>query len=125
MGQPAEKKRWKLWHFAVVVLLAALIFGTIRALSGQPDGPIDGLYSLVVATLAGLAPLALIRVGRKVAGRATSGMKGWGVRRGGVIGFMAWLVAGGVEVVYYLAAIVIGPIATIALLLWLAGLAGR
>ena len=48
-----------------------------------------------------------------------------GVRRGGVVGFLAWLVGIGAEVFYYVAAIVVGPIATIALLLWLARLAGR
>ncbi len=123
-GRPAGRPRWKLWHFTVIVLAAALVFATIRALSGEPNGPIDGLYSLVVLAIAGLAPLGLIMGGRKVAGWATSGLKDWGVRRGGMFGFTAWLVGISVEVGYYLASIVVGPVAAIAVFLWLARLVG-
>jgi hypothetical protein len=119
------KGRWKLWHFAVVVFLSALIFGTIRALARGADGAIDGVYFLVVIALTGLAPLALIRGGRKLAGPTTSALKDWGVRHGGAIGFLAWLVAILTEVGYYVASIVIGPVATIFLLIWLARQVGR
>jgi hypothetical protein len=43
---------------------------------------------------------------------------------GGVVGFGVWLLGIGLEVGLFLASIVIGPVATIALMLWLARLVG-
>ena len=114
--RPARKRRWKLWHFAVLVLLAALVFGTIRALARRgPDSPLEAiLVSLVMASACGGAAYAIIRIGRKVAGRATSGLKEWGIQRDGLVGFLAYLIAFVLEVSFFLVAIVLGPVLVIA-----------
>ncbi len=125
-ARPAERKRWRLWHFAVIVLAAALVLGAIRAIARGPGGPaVNSLVALVMAAACGGASYGIVQAGRKVAGRATTGLKQWGIHRDGVIGFLAYLVGLGLEVGFVLAAIVIGPIATIALLFWLARLAGH
>jgi hypothetical protein len=125
--RPPRKRRLKLWHFAVVVLLAALIFGTIRALSQRgPDGPAEAiLVSMVIASACGGAAYAIIRLGRKVAGRATSGLKEWGIRRDGLVGFLAYLIAFMLEVGFFLVAIVLGPVLVITLIALLTGMTGR
>jgi hypothetical protein len=121
----AGQKRLKLWHFAVVVVIAALIFATIRAIRQGPRGPAELIQvSLVVASACGLASLALFRVGRKMSGRATAGLKQWGFRQDDFLGFVAFLVAVGLEVCFTLAALVIGPVVAIVFFAWLAGLIG-
>jgi hypothetical protein len=123
---PAARKRWRLWHFAVVVLLAAPVFATVRAINQGPKGPTELIMvALVMATACGGASLVIVRAGRKVAGRATSRLKEWGIHRNGLVGLFVYLIGLGLEVGFALAAIVIGPVVTIALIAWLAGLIGR
>lgn len=120
-------RKLRIWHFAVVVLATALVFGTIRIMAhGGPDGLAEtGMVALVIASACGGVPYAIVWIGRKVAGRPISGLKEWGVRRGGLFGFLAWVVGIGVEFVFIQAAILIGPVAVIVLIVWLVRLAGR
>ena len=41
-------------------------------------------------------------------------MIGWGLRRGGVVGFCVWVVGTGIKVGFVLTAVVVGPVATVA-----------
>ena len=124
-AEPTATGRWKLWHLVVLVLLSAPVFGAVRALATGVNGAMDGIYAPVVLGFAGLAPLAMIRGGRKYLGPATSALKSWGVRHGGLIGFLTWLITLAAEVVYYAGSIVVGPVAAIMILVWLARVAGR
>ena len=121
-AKEAAPPRRKLWHLVVAVLAAALLFATIRALA---TGGAGGLYTLVIIALAGLTPLTLIRLGRAVGRRTTGVAKRWGLERGGVLGFLAWVISLAVESVYYLSALLVSPVAVIFLLLWVARLVGR
>jgi hypothetical protein len=105
---------------AVAVLVSALAFGTLRSIVREPDD----LAVLVLISISVGVSFALIRACRKLAGWVTTGLKDRGVRMGGVVGFGVWLLGIGLEVGLFLASIVIGPIATIFLMLWLARLAG-
>ena len=117
------RRRLRLWHLSVAVLVAALAFGAIRSLVRESSRPVAAVF---MASAAVGVSFALIRLGRAVAGRAMAALKGWGVRRGGVVGFGAWVAGIGVEAGFVLASIVIGPVATVALLAWLlARLDGR
>ncbi len=124
-AEPTGTSRWKLWHLVVLVLLAAPLFGAVRAMATGVNGALDGIYAPVILGFAGLAPLLLIRGGRKYLAPSTTALKSWGVRQGGVIGFVTWLAMLGAEVAYYVGSIVVGPVAAIMLLVWLARLAGR
>jgi hypothetical protein len=117
--------QWRLWHLAVLVLLAAPVLGAVRAMATAGDRAIDGVSAAVVLGFAGLAPLALIQAGRWLLGPATSALKDWGVRIGGVVGFLVWVATIGLEVTFYVGSIVVAPVAVIFLLIWLARLAGR
>ena len=126
-GPLDERRRtFHLWHLALAVLVASLIFGAIRALAREPSGPvIGGVAAIVLASVVGVGlSFGLIRAGRALAGRATADLKVRGVRMGGVIGFGVWFVGIVVEVGFVLASIVIGPVAAIALALWITRLAG-
>ena len=123
-GPPDERRRtFHLWHLALAVLVASLIFGAIRALAREPSGPV--IIAMVLASVVGVGlSFGLIRAGRALAGRATADLKVRGVRMGGVIGFGVWFVGIVVEVGFVLASLVIGPVAAIALALWITRLAG-
>jgi hypothetical protein len=102
---------------AAAVLVSALFFGAIRALVSRSDGPVvGGLAILILASVAVAISSTLILAGRKLAGWATARLKDWGVRIGGVFGFLAWLLGLGVEVAFVLASILVGPIAAVSLL---------
>ena len=124
-AKEAAPPRRKLWHLVVAVLAAALLFATIRALATDEAGGAGGLYTLVIIALAGLTPLTLIRLGRAVGRRTIGVAKRWGLERGGVLGFLAWVISLAVESVYYLSALLVSPVAVIFLLLWVARLVGR
>jgi hypothetical protein len=124
-AREAAPPRRKLWHLVVAVLAAAVLFATIRALATDEVGAAGGPYTLVVIALAGLTPLTLVRLGRALGRRTTGVAKRWALERGGVVGFLAWVVALAVESVCYLSALLVSPVAVIFLLLWVARLVGR
>jgi hypothetical protein len=119
-----RRRTLRLWHLALAVLMASLVFGAIRVFTRGPDGPVTGaLAALVLASVAAGISFALIKAGRALAGWATAGLRDRGVHIGGVIGFGIWLAGLLLEVGYILVSIAVGPIATIALILWLSWLA--
>lgn len=114
------RRRLRLWHLSVAVLVSALALGAIRALGREPNG----LASLALILISSGISLGLIRAFRALAGRAIGRLKGWGLRMGGVLGFGVWSAGVAMDVGFLLASILIGPIATIIVALWLSRLAG-
>jgi hypothetical protein len=104
-----RSKHGKLWHLAVVVLVVALMLGSLVALKKESMGSGIG-GSLFVSGVIGV--FAIICFGSAQLGtRLTRGpldrLKRWGVCRGGVAGFIAWLLSSFAD-----AAILVGAIAT-------------
>jgi hypothetical protein len=128
-GHPAggpPKRRWKLWHLAMAVLVSALVFGAIRAIARESNGAtVGGMTAAVLILASGASSLAFVHLGRKLQDRATGGLTRWAVRRGGVVGFCAWAVGIGLNVGITLGAIVLGPVATTVFLFWVLIRLGR
>jgi hypothetical protein len=120
MGHPltgAPWRHWKLWHLVVAVFVAALIFAGLRGLVHQPNGvAIGALSALVLSSVSVAISFVLILVGKKIGGGVIDGLIGWAVRRGGVVGFCVWLLGMGLKVGFLMFAIVVGPVATVALI---------
>lgn len=87
--------RWKLWHLSALVLGSALILAAIRdEASRLLIAPIVLVFTPVFL-IVGLALLGrLVRLGVGLGRTITHPLWSWSIRRGGVLGFVAWLVAG-------------------------------
>jgi len=115
-----RRREWKLWHLAALVLASALLFGLLRALADSPQGRILGV--LLGAMLASFGVIAARARGRRRRRddarnlRPPSDLKGWGVRHGGPIGFLAWLLGIGLDL-----ALVVVAVTLVALTIFLLG----
>jgi hypothetical protein len=112
-----ERRTFRLWHLVVAVFVAALIFAGLRGLVHQPNGAaIGALSALVLSSVSVAISFGFIHIGKKLGGGGTGDLMGWGVHRGGLVGFCAWLLGMGMKVGLLLLAIVVGPVATVALI---------
>ncbi len=96
MREPAPERRpWKfrIWHFAVAIVVASVIFAGIKALA-RPGG--NSGFEIVLAFLAvwimACSVLIFLSLGARLGDRATNGLKVWGIGRGGIVGFLAFAV---------------------------------
>ena len=115
------KRRWKLWHLTVSVLVSALLFAAIRTLG---DESYRSWIVAILAIILGIAFVGSVSLAGKLGGRATRGLRDWGLRRGGVVGFCAWMLGLGVNVAFIVAAILGLPAAVISGFFWIARAAG-
>ena len=106
MGRPEP---WNLWHLAVVVLVVALLLGGLVALKKEAEGSglggwpvVSGVIGIFAVTSFGLA-----RIGTRLTRRPLSNLRSWGISRGGIDGFLAWVFSSFAD-----AAILVGSIAT-------------
>jgi hypothetical protein len=118
--QPKRRRPFRLWHLVAAVFVSALAFGGLRGLVRNPNGTgIGVLTAPVLISISVAITFAIIHVGKKLGGGLTDGLIGWAVRRGGVVGFFVWLLGIGINVGFVLTAVLVGPVATVAFLLWL------
>src|SRR6516162_2990523 len=85
--------RWKLWHLAVAVLVVALMLGGLVALKKEARGSGVG-GSLVVSSVVGvfaITSFSSAQTVKRLTREPLDRLKKWGIRRGGVAGFLAWL----------------------------------
>jgi hypothetical protein len=83
---------WKLWHLAVAVLVVALMLGGLVAL--RREATVSGIGGSLVWGVIGAFAITCFgsaRIGTRIARGPLARWKRWGVCRGGVIGFLAWL----------------------------------
>ena len=107
-----RRRDWKLWHLAALVLASALTFGLLRAVAVSPQGRILGvLLGAMLASCGVIAARAL-----------PSGLKGWGVRHGGPIGFLAWLLGIGLDLTLVVVAVALVALTFLLLVSWFASL---
>jgi hypothetical protein len=115
------KRRWKLWHLTAAVLASALVFAAIRTLGDESYRP---WVLVILASILGSAFVGSVSLAGKLGGRATLGLRNWGLRRGGVVGFCAWVLGLGVNVLFIVAAILGLPVALISGFFWIVRAAG-
>ena len=119
-----RRRKLRLWHLSVAVLVASLVFGVIRALAREPDErmAIGVSVPIMISIGAGIS-FTFIRVGETLMSWATADLRGRGDGTWGVVGFCVWLLGFGLYAGFSLASIVIVPVATIVFILWLARVA--
>ena len=118
---PSRRRTFHLWHGSIAVLVSALVFGLFRALGAET--PQSMLFSLLALALA-IAYVASVSFASKIGSRMTRSLKEWGLDRGGIVGFCAWLFALLVNVMIIVGAIFLGPALVIGLGTWLIRTAG-
>ncbi len=112
LGRP---RRLKLWHLVVLVLLSSVVLGGIKALSrgGATSGSAMASAVAGVWVLASASLLVIKDLSAKLGGRATQPLKNWGIARGGVVGFLVWVIGVFVNLVIVLGitvAVVVGVV---------------
>lgn len=119
-----RRRDWKLWHLAALVLASALTFGLLRALAVSPQGRILGvLLGAILASCGVIAARARSRRRDDARNfRPPSGLKGWGVRHGGPIGFLAWLLGIGLDLTLVVVAVALVALTFLLLGSWFASL---
>ncbi len=117
----STRARWKLWHLTVAVLVSALVFASIRTLGAGSNKP---WVLVILASILGSAFVGSVSLAGKLGARATRGLRGWGIHRGGVVGFLAWAFGLGINVAFVLVAIVGLPAAVISGFYWIINIAG-
>ena len=107
----ASRPTWngvRVWHLAMVVGVVALLLGGLVALKKEAEGSgvggglvISGVIGVFAITCYGSA-----RLGVWLAQGPLDRLGSWGVRRGGLAEFLAWLIASVAE-----AAVLVGSVA--------------
>lgn len=118
--RPTNRRTIRLWHLVVAVFASALVLAMIRSLDREVRGvAAGGVSALALSAVSVAISFGFIHVGKVLGGWITRGLMERSVRRGGVLGFFGWLVGIGLNVAYVLVAIVVGPVATLAIAYWL------
>jgi hypothetical protein len=126
------RRKHRLWHLLTAVLVAALVFGAIRAVASETNSLVlDALFfvgTLVVffvsVTIVAGVPIVFFHFGVKLGDRVARRLKSWGLRRGGGFGSCARRVGIGANFAIVAGAIVLGPAFVMSAMFLLAYLAG-
>jgi hypothetical protein len=111
--------RWKLWHLAALVLVVALMLGGLVAL--KREATVSGIGGPLVWGVIGVFAttcFASARIGTKVTRGPLKRLRRWGLLRGGVTGFLAWLFSAFADATILVGSIALGLTAALGLI-WL------